>query len=184
VGFVNGTVHGILAILRAKMSLSPPESTFLVLLERAVKLGCSGVFLMVMSKSLLHYGLHLLANDSSYFVLFLHALCGDECTFCLGEGRLTMICRGGATSAVLRESLVPYVSRSLSQLFQSPSGVQGISKTKREKAVIDAIKAAFNQVSPNFSGFYFPFCCGPRGCRNVQQLVENFTPKIYPKEVC
>jgi hypothetical protein len=95
-----------------------------------------------------------------------------------------MICRGGATSAVLRESLVPYVSRSLSQLFQSPPGVQGISKTEREKAVIDAIKAAFNQVSPNFSGFYFLFCCGPRGCRNVQQLVENFTPKIYPKEVC
>jgi pyruvate dehydrogenase phosphatase len=38
------------------------------------------------------------------------------------------------------------VSRSLSQLFQSPPGVQGISKDEREKAVVDAIKAAFNQM--------------------------------------
>ena len=59
---------------------------------------------------------------------------------------LTVILRGGATSAVLRESLVQYVSRSLSQLFQSPPGVQGISKNEREKAIVDAIKSAFNQL--------------------------------------
>jgi pyruvate dehydrogenase phosphatase len=38
------------------------------------------------------------------------------------------------------------VSRSLSQLFQSPSGAQGVSESEREKAVVDAIKAAFNQL--------------------------------------
>lgn len=42
--------------------------------------------------------------------------------------------------------MVQYVSRSLSQLFQSPPGVQGISKNEREKAIVDAIKAAFNQL--------------------------------------
>jgi pyruvate dehydrogenase phosphatase len=52
--------------------------------------------------------------------------------------------RGGATSAVLRESLVQYVSRSLSQLFQSTS--QAANEDDRKAAVLDTIKSSFNQL--------------------------------------
>jgi pyruvate dehydrogenase phosphatase len=55
---------------------------------------------------------------------------------------LTAFIRGSATSAVLRESLVPYVTRSLSKLFRSPSWCQS-NKGKQEAFVVDTIKSSF-----------------------------------------
>lgn len=50
-------------------------------------------------------------------------------------------------AAVLRESLVPYVSRSLSRLLQTATGIEGIGRSESgAKAIDDAIKSAFNQL--------------------------------------
>jgi pyruvate dehydrogenase phosphatase len=53
---------------------------------------------------------------------------------------------GGATSAVLRESLVSYIARALSQLFQSTPEVQGASMTEREEVIKGTIQTSFKQL--------------------------------------
>ncbi|KAE9380920.1 protein serine/threonine phosphatase 2C [Stipitochalara longipes BDJ] len=59
---------------------------------------------------------------------------------------------GGTTSAVLRESLISYVARSLSQLFQSPPVVeiQKFRKSEEADMVVDTIKSAFKQLDDEF----------------------------------
>jgi pyruvate dehydrogenase phosphatase len=59
---------------------------------------------------------------------------------------------GGATSAVLRRSLVPYVARSLSNLFQSPSRDQNTIPGDQVQAVTDVIISAFQQLDDEIIG--------------------------------
>lgn len=53
---------------------------------------------------------------------------------------------GGATSAVLRESLIPYIARSLNQLFQSSARAKDMSNNRQEDSITDSIKASFKQL--------------------------------------
>jgi pyruvate dehydrogenase phosphatase len=53
---------------------------------------------------------------------------------------------GGATSAVLRKSLVPYISRALAQLFQSSLEIQRASLTEGEEVINGTIKTAFKEL--------------------------------------
>ena len=60
--------------------------------------------------------------------------------------QLIQIIRGPATSSILRESLVPYVTKTLSQLFHSPGQAQVANEDEREAAIFCAITSSFKQL--------------------------------------